>query len=59
MAVALKRPGMARAFLGLVVGFAFGYGLVVALRAISGEPSPTAPLAEPTLVVRASTAPPT
>ena len=34
MAAALKRPGLARGALGLLLGGAFGFGLVVALRAI-------------------------
>ena len=36
MAVALRRPGWYRGALGLILGGAFGFGLVVALRAISG-----------------------
>src|SRR5919204_721734 len=38
MAVALRRPGWYRGALGLVLGAAFGFGLVVALRALSGLP---------------------
>lgn len=38
MPVALRQAGWWRALFGTVVGFAFGYGLVVALRAISGLP---------------------
>src|SRR2546430_3318447 len=36
MAVALRRPGWYRGALGAILGSAFGFGLVVALRAISG-----------------------
>ncbi len=36
MAVALKQPGWYRGALGAIIGAAFGFGLVVALRAISG-----------------------
>jgi cytochrome c oxidase subunit 1 len=36
MAAALKQPGWIRAAFGTVIGAAFGFGLVVALRAISG-----------------------
>src|SRR3954470_15601337 len=38
MAAALRRPGWYRGALGLLLGAAFGFGLVVALRAISGLP---------------------
>lgn len=38
MPVALKQAGWWRALYGLVIGAAFGYGLVVALRAASGLP---------------------
>ena len=38
MPVALRQAGWWRALFGLVVGAAFGYGLVVALRAASGLP---------------------
>ncbi|HJX33100.1 MAG TPA: cbb3-type cytochrome c oxidase subunit I, partial [Solirubrobacterales bacterium] len=38
MAAAIKRPGWTRAALGTVLAAAFGFGLVVALRAISGLP---------------------
>ena len=31
-----KKPGMPRAVFGLLIGAGFGFGLVVALRAISG-----------------------
>src|SRR5919109_669651 len=36
LAAALRPPGQPRAFLGALIGGAFGFGLVVALRAISG-----------------------
>ncbi|MGI8633327.1 MAG: cytochrome c oxidase subunit I [Solirubrobacterales bacterium] len=36
MSTTLNQPGMGRALLGAVLGAAFGFGLVVALRAISG-----------------------
>ncbi len=36
MAMALTKPGWYRGMLGLVLGAAFGFGLVIALRAISG-----------------------
>ena len=36
MAVALKQPGWYRGALGTIIGAAFGFGLVIALRAISG-----------------------
>ena len=36
MAVALRQPGWYRGALGALLGAAFGFGLVVALRAISG-----------------------
>ncbi len=36
MAAAIKRPGMPRAFLGALIAGGFGFGLVIALRAISG-----------------------
>ena len=35
---AIKRPGWIRGLLGTVLAAAFGFGLVVALRAISGLP---------------------
>ena len=36
MAVAIRQPGWYRAVIGTILGAAFGFGLVVALRAISG-----------------------
>jgi cytochrome c oxidase subunit I len=36
LALALREPGLTRGGLGFVLGTAFGFGLVVALRAISG-----------------------
>jgi len=36
MAVAIRQPGWYRAAIGTIIGAAFGFGLVVALRAISG-----------------------
>src|SRR5687767_11427319 len=36
MAASMRQPGMLRGVLGFLVGGAFGFGLVVALRAISG-----------------------
>ena len=39
MAAALKKPGMARGGLGLLVGGAFGFGLVVLLRTLAGLPT--------------------
>ncbi len=36
MVAALKAPGQPRAILGLIIGAAFGFGLVVSLRAIAG-----------------------
>jgi hypothetical protein len=36
LVAALKRPGLGRAALGFLIGGGFGFGLVVALRAISG-----------------------
>src|SRR5256885_10472363 len=38
MAAALRRPGWYRGALGALLGAGFGFGLVVALRAISGLP---------------------
>jgi hypothetical protein len=38
MVNAIKQPGWWRGLLGMVGGAAFGFGLVVALRAISGLP---------------------
>ena len=38
MVAALKRPGLGRGGLGFLIGSAFGFGLVVALRAISDLP---------------------
>ena len=36
MATAVKQPGWVRGVIGLVLGAAFGFGLVIALRAIAG-----------------------
>ena len=36
MAVAIKQPGWYRGAIGTLIGAAFGFGLVIALRAISG-----------------------
>ncbi|MET0926128.1 MAG: cbb3-type cytochrome c oxidase subunit I, partial [Solirubrobacterales bacterium] len=58
MAAALKRPGLTRAGLGFIIGGAFGFGLVVALRAISGlEIFQTEMTGYPHLIVPAITAP--
>jgi cytochrome c oxidase subunit I len=58
MAVALKRPGLSRAFLGTLLGFGFGYGLVIALRAISGLPlTQTEQTGYPQIIVASITAP--
>src|SRR5262245_36797682 len=58
MAAALKRPGIARAFLGMVIGGAFGYGLVIGLRALSGLPlTQTEETGYPQVIVAAITAP--
>ncbi len=38
MVAAIKRPGLGRAGIGFLLGGGFGFGLVVALRAISGLP---------------------
>ena len=58
MAAALKRPGLGRAGLGFLLGAGFGFGLVVALRAISGlEIFQTEPTGYPHLIVPAITGP--
>src|SRR5918992_4843292 len=58
MAAALKRPGQTRALLGLLLGGGFGFGLVVALRAISGlEIFQTEDTGYPHVIVPAITAP--
>src|SRR2546429_9607207 len=58
MAVALRRPGWYRGALGAILGGAFGFGLVVALRAISGlDTFQTAQTGYPHVVVPAITAP--
>ena len=58
MAAALKRPGLIRAGLGFILGAGFGFGLVVALRAISGlEIFQTEPTGYPHLIVPAITGP--
>jgi len=55
---ALKKPGMARAFLGFLIGGGIGFGVVVALRAISGlEIFNTEPSGYPHVIVPAITAP--
>jgi cytochrome c oxidase subunit 1 len=55
---ALKRPGLARGWFGFLVGGGLGFGLVVALRAISGlEIFQTEPTGYPHVVVPAITAP--
>ena len=55
---ALKKPGMARAFLGFLIGGGLGFGVVVALRAISGlEIFNTEPSGYPHVIVPAITAP--
>src|SRR5687768_12632414 len=54
----LRVPGWPRALLGTLVGGAFGFGLVVALRAISGlEIFQTEPTGYPHLIVPALTGP--
>jgi cytochrome c oxidase subunit I len=58
LAVALKQPGQYRAFLGALIGGAFGFALVVVLREISGLPTfQTEPTGYPQVVVPAITAP--
>ncbi|MQA74760.1 MAG: cytochrome c oxidase subunit I, partial [Solirubrobacterales bacterium] len=58
MRIALKRPGLARGALGSVLGAALGFGLVVALRAISGlEIFQTEQTGYPHLIVPAITGP--
>ncbi|MGH2992859.1 MAG: hypothetical protein ACRDL1_04910 [Solirubrobacterales bacterium] len=58
MAVALKQPGQYRAFLGALIGAAFGFALVVVLREISGLPTfQTEPTGYPHVIVPAITAP--
>jgi cytochrome c oxidase subunit 1 len=56
--VALKQPGWIRATLGGLIGFGFGFGLVIGLRAISGlELFQTEQTGYPHLIVPAVTAP--
>src|SRR3954467_11790729 len=58
MVAAIKRPGWYRAILGAIAFGAFGFGLVVALRAISGLPIyQTEQTGYPHIVVPAITAP--
>src|SRR5215213_4204777 len=58
MAVALRSPGQWRAWLYALIGGAFGFGLVVGLRAISGlEIFQTEETGYPHLIVPAITAP--
>src|ERR671936_2801548 len=54
----MRRPGLGRAALGGVLGFAFGYGLVVVLRLISGLPATqTSQTGYPQLIVAMITGP--
>src|SRR5688500_5630368 len=58
MPVALRQPGLLRAAFGALIGFGFGFGLVVALRAISGfEIFQTEQTGYPHLIVPSITAP--
>src|SRR3954452_5327127 len=58
MVAAIKRPGLGRGGIGFVLVGAFGFGLVVALRAISGLPIfQTEPTGYPHLIVPAITGP--
>ena len=58
MVAALKSPGLTRAGLGFIIGAAFGFGLVVALRAISGlEIFQTEQTGYPHVIVPAITGP--
>ncbi|MEZ5075566.1 MAG: cbb3-type cytochrome c oxidase subunit I [Solirubrobacterales bacterium] len=58
MVATLKAPGQPRAILGLILGAAFGFGLVVALRAISGlEIFQTEQTGYPQVIVPAITGP--
>src|ERR671914_1262272 len=58
MAVALRAPGQWRAWLGALIGGAFGFGFVVALRAISGlEIFQTEDTGYPHIIVPAITGP--
>ena len=58
MSAALTQPGWWRAGLGFVIGSAFGFGLVVGLRAISGlDLFQTEPTGYPHIVVPAITGP--
>jgi cytochrome c oxidase subunit I len=58
MTAALRAPGLARGGLGFVLGSAFGFGLVVVLRAISGlEIFQTEPTGYPHVIVPAITGP--
>ena len=58
MPVALRVPGQPRALLGMLIGAAFGFGLVVALRSISGlEIFQTEQTGYPHIIVPAITGP--
>src|SRR5215213_4317463 len=58
MVGAIKRPGLTRAGIGFLIGGAFGFGLVVALRALSGlEIFQTEQTGYPHLIVPGITAP--
>ncbi len=58
MAAAIKNPGLTRAGIGMLLGGLFGFGLVVALRAISGlEIFQTEQTGYPHVIVPAITAP--
>ena len=58
MAVALKRPGLTRGALGALLGAAFGFALVVALRKLSGLPAfQTEQTGYPQVIVPAITGP--
>ena len=58
MIVTLRQPNLARAMLGALLGAGFGFGLVIALRAISGlELIQTEATGYPHVVVPAITAP--
>ena len=58
MAAALKAPGWYRGALGFLLGGAFGFGLVIALRAVAGlDLFQTEQTGYPHVVVPAVTAP--
>src|SRR6478736_6105374 len=58
MPAAITRPGYTRGLIGFLLGAGFGFGLVVALRAISGLPIfQTEQTGYPHLIVPAITAP--